>query len=97
MTLARRIKISATQRDALEKIKVVIRLQVQRIQAIIDSGEIEGATTASEYVSVATLTSTHRIRPATIRALASKGLLKQRPTDGWGPEVTAAFRQATGG
>ena len=87
-------KLSATQRDALETIKAVIRIQIRHLQAVIDSGEIEGAKFPSEYVSVATLTGTHKIRPATIRALVKAGVLRQRPTDGFGPEVTAAWRQS---
>ena len=76
--------ITDKQRNALEKFRVVRDMQVRNCAAVA----AEMGCVPSRWVFVTVLTSTHKIPLSIINALVKKGFLKQRPTDGWGPEVS---------
>jgi hypothetical protein len=84
--------LSATQRDALLRIRVVLDLHTKRTREFLEQNRdlVPANAHPSEWVSVATLTDTYHLPYRTIRALVRKSFLLSRPTDGFGPEVKPA-------
>lgn len=82
-------KVTLTMRDALDKINAIrnnFHRKFTEDKARLSDFYPENAF-PSEWVGVCTLVSVHHVRSATIHALVKGGILEQRSTDGWGPEV----------
>lgn len=80
--------LSWTQVETLERIRSIQELQAKQLAEFCRDNP---GSYPSPWISVVTLTNTHHLRRATIKALVAKGFLEERPTDGWGPEVKPVF------
>lgn len=70
------------QREALERFRAVRDIRTRRLL------KDHPGCTPSRWVTLADLVQTHGLRRATIAALVRKGRLLERPSDGFGPEVS---------
>ena len=84
------MKTSFAMFDTLRKIDAVRTVTMAAIEeSIVKTGIRESYPDAkpSEWLSVYTLRHVHKIKKRTLKALVTRGLLEERPTDGWGEEV----------
>jgi hypothetical protein len=87
--------LTATQRDALDRVRAALAAQTARLQRDIDADPVTfSGCRPSPWICVVTLTDTHHIPYRSLKALVRKGRLESRPTDGFGNEVRPVAEEA---